>query len=80
MIYVFRVAAFIALIAAAFWVYSEPKFDSWVACAAAFAALIGAFLVSPNSSAAQIQNVGSGSTGIQAGGNVKAKISNRHKS
>ncbi|WP_145732367.1 hypothetical protein [Nitrospirillum pindoramense] len=78
MINFFRIASGVALLAALAWLVMEPKFDSVVAAATAFAAFIGSMLVKKErlpKTREQSQNVNNNSTAIQAGGDINVENS-----
>jgi hypothetical protein len=65
---------FFALLLSLLWLINKPGWDSIVATAASVAAFASSFfLIKSNSSPQQNQSVTGGSTGIQAGRDVKAK-------
>ena len=68
---------FAALCSTVFWVYKEPeKYDSWVAAAASLVVFLGLFIGDAiKRPEKQVQHVGDGSTGVQAGGNVNINVS-----
>ena len=70
----FRVASLVALLIAVFWVWFEPKFESWAALAAAVAALIGSVVATRKSENGQVQTVSEQGTGVQAGRDANVKI------
>ncbi len=69
--FTFRFFAFVGVAICLVWVIRDPKFDSFAALAAAAAAVLGSFIHGRTKFPSQAQTVSSGSTGIQAGGDIK---------
>lgn len=68
---VFRIAAAVAFLGCLYWAVSKPAFDSITAALVAFAVFIGSLVADKKASPSMSQSVSNGSTGIQAGRDVK---------
>lgn len=69
---ILRGAAIGALALSLAWVYSDPKFDSWVAAAGSAVVLLGLFMPAPKQRrGTQTQELRDGSTGFQAGRDIR---------
>ncbi len=69
-----QIISFIAFLCSIVWLIYKPAFDSISAAIVTLASFLSSFLLDKNPnkpSNTQSQNVSSGSTGIQAGGDVK---------
>lgn len=77
-----RCVALVGFICSLAWIYFEPqKFDPWIAASAALLTLLSLFI--PDTVRllrGQSQQIGDGSTGIQAGGNVSISITSKKDS
>jgi len=68
----YKMITFLAFVASLVWAVKKPDYDSVAAAIVALAAFVGVFYVGERKQQArQIQEVGAGGIGIQAGRDVK---------
>lgn len=66
-----KVVSGLAFLAALAWSVAKQDLESLSAVLGSLAVLIGSFYVDRKSKSGQVQEVGSGGIGVQAGGNVQ---------